>query len=365
MKIGILTFHRAINFGAVLQCYALYRTLTDMGHDVEVIDYRPVYVEKYRQLLYWNDFKKQKLLSKIKTLLLLPFKYKNKRRSTSVFDVFINQHIKTTNVVKNVNDVPSFDVVFFGSDQIWNPLICKGLDPLFYGQFPKGKTKLVSYAASLGTPQVLTQEQWDKIFPLLRSFDNVSVRESKLAEYLQGGGIKAQTVLDPTLLASKEIFEKVVEKPREKGYVLLYMLEQDYNAIKFANNIAKQKNLKLIRIRAYSSVSIKKTNYDEVIPKSVGEFLGYFKYADYVVNVSFHGTAFSVIFNKDFYTLKSRNFERAYGLLDSLNLLSRFVSSNETVSPTQVNYSDANEKIIIMRELSIAFINNSLETLRR
>lgn len=359
MKIGILTFHRAINFGAVLQCYALYHTLSDMGHDVEVIDYRPAYIEKYRKPLYWNDFKKQRLLSKIKTLLFLPWTFRNKRKSAKIFDAFLNKHIKTSSIVKDVNDISSYDVIFFGSDQIWNPRICEGFDPLYYGHFPKGKTKFVSYAASLGTPQNLNKEQWDKIFLLLKSFDAISVRETKLTEYLQSGGIEAQSVLDPTLLASKDIFERIVEKPRETGYVLLYMLEEDSNAIEFAKNIAKQKNLKLIRVRAQASQSIRKRNSNEVIPNSVGEFLGYFKYADYVVNISFHGTAFSVIFNKDFYTLKSRNFERAYGLLDSIGLLPRFVSSEEKVSTTKVDYSDADNKLIKMRESSINFIKNS------
>lgn len=362
MKIGILTFHRAINFGAVLQCYALYRTLSDMGHDVEVIDYRPAYIEKYRKPLYWNDFKKQGFLSKIKALLMLPITYKNKKKSASVFDSFLNQHIKTTQVVKNVLDLPSFDVIFFGSDQIWNPRICEGFDPLYYGQFPKGKTKLVSYAASLGTPQVLTKEQWDKIFPLMKSFDAISVRESKLAEYLQNGGIKAKTVLDPTLLASKEIFERIVEKPQITGYVLLYMLEPDGNAITFANRIAKHRNLKLMRIRARRSPKMKKSNYDDVVPNSVGEFLGYFKYADYVVNVSFHGTAFSVIFNKNFYTLKSRNYERAYGLLKSLGLLDRFVSPNDDVGGgNDIDYLNAIECLEKMRKASQEFLYSSLK----
>lgn len=361
MKIGILTFHRAINFGAVLQCYALYRTLSDMGHDVEVIDYRPAYIEKYRKPLYWNDFKKQRLLSKIKTLLLLPWTFRNKRKSAKIFDAFLNKHIKTSSIVKDVNDISSYDVIFFGSDQIWSPSICKGFDPIYYGQLPKGKTKFVSYAASLGTPQNLTKEQWGKIFPLLRSFDSISVRESKLAEYLQNGGNYAQTVLDPTLLASKDIFEEIIEKPKETRYVLLYMLDHDNNAIKFANNIAKQKNLKLIRIRAQSSPSMKKYNYNEIIPSSVGEFLGYFKYADYIVNISFHGTAFSVIFNKDFYTLKSRNFERAYGLLDSLDILPRFLSSDEKAFSSHISYSEVNNKLAMMRESSINFINNSLK----
>ena len=105
---------------------------------------------------------------------------------------------------------------------------------------------------------------------------------------------------------------------------------------------------------------MKRYNYDEIIPNSVGGFLGYFKYANYVVNVSFHGTVFSVIFKKDFYTLKSKNYERAYGLLNSLNLLSRFVSPDEKVQLTHVNYLDINDKLKKMRLSSIDFINSSL-----
>lgn len=361
MKIGILTFHRAINFGAVLQCYALYRTLSDMGHEVEVIDYRPAYIEKYRKPLYWNDFKKQALLSKIKTLLLLPLTYINKRKAARVFDSFVNHYISTTTLVKNISEIPHFEVVFFGSDQIWNPRICEGFDPFYWGQFNKKNTKFISYAASLGTPQVLTNKQWNQICPLAKSFDLISVRESKSAEYLHAIGINAKTVLDPTLIVSKDIFESIVERPRESNYVLLYMLESDSHAVEFASNLAKQHNLKLIRVRALSSPDIRKKTYKEVIPNSVGEFLGYFKYADYVVNVSFHGTVFSLIFNKNFYTIKSKNFERAYGLLESLNLLSLLISSDKDIMPTQIDYTNVLDKLSILKNYSLSYIRNSLK----
>ncbi len=361
MKIGILTFHRAINFGAILQCYALYRTLNDMGHDVEVVDYRPAYIEKFRKPLYWRSFKKQGGADKLKILLLLPVTYWNKRKSARFFDSFIHKNIKCTSLVKKISDIPLFDVVFFGSDQIWNPRICEGFDPLFWGQFPKGEMRFISYAASLGTPQLLTNEQWAKIFPLVRSFDSISVREPKLEEYLQNAGFKVQTVLDPTLMASKNIFEKIVEKPKDTGYVLLYMLENDNNAVAFANRLAKQRGKQLICVTALSYPSVRACNYKEVVPRSVGEFLGYFKYADYVVNISFHGTAFSIIFNKDFYTLKSKNFERAYGLLNSLDLLSRFVSSDEIIHPVSIHYSEVNDKLAMMKKISVDFINNVLK----
>jgi hypothetical protein len=99
-----------------------------------------------------------------------------------------------------------YDYIFFGSDQIWNPRICEGFDPLFWGQFPKGKSKFVSYAASLGTPQNIAIDKWDTINENIKNFDNVSVREGKLLEYLKCN-TEGKVVLDPTLLASRRLQE--------------------------------------------------------------------------------------------------------------------------------------------------------------
>lgn len=361
MKVGILTFHRTLNYGAILQCYALFQTLCNMGYDVEVIDYRPAYLEKYRIFFYWRDFRKMRFPQKLKMLIFLPLSYLNKKKTTAVFDSFIGNNIKLSAYVKGTDDIPKYDAIIFGSDQIWNPRICEGFDPLFWGQFPKGKTKFISYAASLGTPQVITKHQWEIINEYIKSFDSISVRESKSKEYLMVKGMSINTVLDPTLLANEDIFERISAKPNETKYILLYMLEYDRKAISFANRIAKEKGLKLIRLQAISSPSLTRREYTEVVPKSVGEFVGYFKHADYIVNVSFHGTAFSIIYRKDFYTMRSKNFERAYGLLNSLGLLSRFVSSEENVQISDIDYSHINILLERMRDNSKCFITESLK----
>lgn len=357
MKIGILTFHRAINYGAVLQCYALYRTLCDMGHDVEVIDYRPSYIENDRRFLF---VKRTNFISKIKILIYHLLDYTYRRKSSRVFDIFVNNYLTFSPKVHSANNIPDYyDCIFFGSDQIWNPTISGGFDKVFWGQFPKGKTKFVSYAASLGTPQNIAIDKWDAINEYIKNFDSVSVREGKLLEYLNCNP-KGKVVLDPTLLASREIFESIAVKPKETKYVLLYMLEPDRQAISFAKNIAKKRGCKLIRIRAVNNRFDTHNEYVTLSAIKPEEFLGYFKYADYIVNVSFHGTAFSVIFNKNFYTLKSKNFERAYGLLSSIGLNDRFVSPEKDVELQDMSYEYANKRLEEMRRESMHFIEASI-----
>lgn len=357
MKIGILTFHRAINYGAVLQCYALYRTLCDMGHDVEVIDYRPRYIENDRRLFF---VKRTNLIARIKILFAHLLDYRYRRHASKVFDKFLNNYLKFSLKVNNPNNIPDYyDYIFFGSDQIWNPTISGGFDKVFWGQFPKGKTKFVSYAASLGTPQNIAIDKWDAINEYIKNFDNVSVREGKLLEYLKCN-TEGKVVLDPTLLASRKIFESIVVKPKETKYVLLYMLEPDRQAISFAKKLAQQRGCKLIRIRAVDNKYDKHNEYSTLSSIRPEEFLGYFKYADYIVNVSFHGTAFSVIFNKNFYTLKSKNFERAYGLLKSLGLEGRFVLPTDKVDMQDIRYDEVNKRLGELKRDSIAYIQKAI-----
>lgn len=363
MKIGILTFHRAINYGAVLQCFALYETLSRMGHQVEVIDYRPKYIEKYRHLYYWNEFIRERGVAKKVKYLLSQLRYfSRKRKSIQNFDKFLENQLTFSHIVKSAKEIPAdYDYIFFGSDQIWNPRICEGFDPIFYGDFPKIHTKFVSYAASLGTPQNIKPDDWKKINSYLTSFDYLSVRENKLADYINAD-IDVETVLDPTLLAVKGTFDEIAKKPVEEKYVLLYMLEHNASAHKFAKRIADEKNCKLIVISALPKRKKKTDCYQIAEGISVQEFLGYYKYADVTVNISFHGTAFSIIFHKNFYTLKSNNFERALGLLDALDLKSRFVDSEELVSCEPIDYRGVDEKLEMLRKKSNAFILNAIES---
>lgn len=361
MKIGILTFHRALNYGAVLQCYALYETIRSMGHDVEVIDYRPPYLEKYRKFIYSKTFRRHGLIGKLKYILICILSFLKKKKSSKKFDVFFSKNIKLSTKVLSAEEIPSkYDAILFGSDQIWNPIISEGFDPLFCGQFKKCSARFISYAASLGNPQNITTSQWSEINNYLKDFDFLSVREEKLAAYLSDTGKEIRTVLDPTLLAPRDIFDRIAIKPKEERYVLLYMLEADENAIVFAKRIAEDRGCPLIRITAGYSYEKKVSGYEIKSGVDIGEFIGYFKYADYIINISFHGTAFSVIFNKDFYTLKSRNYERAYGLLKNLGLQDRFVCHENKIELKSIDYDGVNHMVIKKRSYSLDYLNNAI-----
>ena len=281
MKVGILTFHRALNYGAVLQCYSLKAVLENLGHLVEIIDYRPHYVEKYRKLFYWNDFKKKSLVEKILYIIRLPFIYHNKRRASLAFDTFLNSSFRFSGIVTGINDIPSnYDIIIFGSDQIWSPKICKGFDPVFFGQFEKKNCRFISYAASLEEFPSFTMSQWKEITELLSHFDAVSVREKEFKKELS---IRTQQniewVVDPTLLISSNILEKVAIKPHFDKYVLLFTVQEGNLPYKLATQIAKDRGCQIVRVRAIPLMNIK-TKEKGVINVgacSPAEFVGYIK----------------------------------------------------------------------------------------
>lgn len=362
MKIGILTFHRALNYGAVLQCYALKEMLSGMGHDVEVIDYRPPYIEKYRKLFYWKDFRKQHLSTIISSICFSPIMYRRKKRCAAFFDEFVNNHFCLSPIVRTKEDVPSgYDAIVFGSDQIWSSQLCEGLDAIFWGQFPKGKTKFISYATSSGGHRTLTDSEKSLAIEYLKAFDSISVREEKLKKELSLLSSKPiQVVLDPTLLVAREVFEKIAIKPKEENYVLLFTVEKNAKASIFAERIAYEKGCKVVRIDALPPVYRRGERHVSSKAVTPAEFCGYFKFAKFIVTVSFHGTAFSIIFNKDFYTLHSEKEERAYNLLKYVGLENRLVDSKDVANIEGIDHSNTDRLLKEKRVESIAFLKKSI-----
>ena len=363
MRIGILTFHRAINYGAVLQCYALQDFLRGRGHEVEVIDYRLPSIENQKKLLSLPEFISRKgHVGKLKYLIKSILLSKRMRKSVIVFDTFLKKNISLSPVVKNVKDFSSeYDLIVFGSDQIWNPRLCKGFDPMFWGQFPKNTTKFVTYAVSLGEPEELDEKQWLKIEEYIRVFDKVSVREESLKIALESKlSIPVSLCLDPTLLADQNCFEKIVRCPKESNYVFLYNVQNDPNAYKFAKQLADQLNCKLIRGQAKPQLEYKKeSDYSLVEGISPEEFLGYIKCARLVIGNSFHAIALSLVFRKNFYSLDCARPGRVKNILGKTGLLDRHVSSTQrTIKYCDVDYSDFELRMAELKTESIQFVSS-------
>lgn len=366
MRIGILTFHRALNYGAILQCYALQKIIKELGHEVEVIDYRPDYIEKDRDIIGRYSLRHAKGgVAKIKVMVTLFLSYIYRRRAKRVFDHFISKHyVLSSKSFTGVSDIPQdYDVYLLGSDQIWNPIICNGYSPVFWGQFKrKSISVLATYAASLGLATVSTKEK-ELLSTNLKSFDFISVREDSLKIVLKNLTTHVlYSVLDPTLLAPIDVFEKVAIRPDIDKYVLLITLEKDSYAFSFASRIAGQLGCKVVRLSAVSNFvayvwedSIKK------IAVSPEEYCGLFKCATCTVCISFHAIAFSLIFKKDFYALESIKRDRVYNLLSYLGMENRMVVSRSDVQFAPVDYSNYDELMEKKRQISMSYLRKVIQ----
>lgn len=359
MEIGILTFHSAHNYGAVLQCYALQEVLKEMGFVVTVIDYRPYYITRA-----YNIINIYRILSRnpleIFRKIILEFLCLIKRiRRYNKFDNFINKYYNLS-IIRDIS--PDYEVYVIGSDQIWNPKITRGFDGYYFGcfPFPKGKRKYIAYAASMET-ESLSDSMKDYLRTYLCNFDAISVRESQLAKLLRSLTDKdIHVVLDPTLLADISIWNKFISKPplKEK-YVLIYQVRGDRKITKkIANHIAKQLGALVVTITVLPTWRRGKWLLQTESPQ---DFVNWFRYATCVVSASFHGTAFSIIFNKPFYCIKMGFRDtREISLLSSLGLENRIVEKNSLPVFNEIDYKDINCKLRKYRNESMCFLKSSL-----
>jgi hypothetical protein len=362
MKIGILTFHCAHNYGAVLQCYALQETLRNMGHEVEVINYTPPYLVNLYKYFFWRRFisKNPSLFIK-KTLSEIKI-FKKRYLRYQAFNQFICKYIDISpQYKKNIQTPSNYDIYIMGSDQIWNPNITNGFDSTFFGFFPfEKKDKIyISYAASMGKTN-LSLEKTEYIKHALKNFDGISVREEELKQYLQQlTKQEIQTVLDPTLLLPLNAWDKIILKPKIfERYILVYQVRQDSNTTRIANSIAKQLNCKVIEISA--NIRLENRNNLNILETCTPEeFLSLIKYSTCVITTSFHGTVFSILFKKDFFCIKLNDGSdgRACNLLDIFNLSSRMISKESSPQMSKVNYNNIDySKFESLRQNSYNFL---------
>lgn len=336
MKIGILTFHNANNYGAVLQTYALYTRLCDYygKGNVFVIDYDcKTITDAYRLFRYENKkrFILHELLYFFASVLYIPQNLKCKIN----FDKF------RKNFKLSKDSLDSFDVIFYGSDQIWRPDLT-GNDLVYFGKNYSGKK--IAYGASDGGKLDFKNNNCKNILSLINQFSAISCREKSLVERLKifvSKDILIENVCDPVFLLDSKNWKSVSRSPKEKSYVLIYKVAFNESIDKDALHFAKDKGKELIEIIPLKGIRkflIKTPKYKTAI--DVPKFLGYFANADYIFTTSFHGTAFSIIFRKNFYTFKFKSAsERITDLFDNLNLQSRFVNQLPK-NIENVNYSN-------------------------
>ena len=308
MKIKTITCHDVYNVGASLQAYALVTYLRSLGHEAEIIDYKPDYLSNHYPLWGLNNFAYDKpVLRELYNLAKLPGRIKarcSKRKKS--FDAFTRDYLPKTEQRYTSNDdlkqnPPEADVYFAGSDQIWNCFFKNGRDPAFYLDFaPAGSVK-ASYAASFATEDVA--EEWKpQVRQWLSGLDYISVRESSGVEIVNRLGIPgAVQVLDPVFLLNREAWSAIEQKPEYmEPYVLLYDFDRNPEMVRFAQKLAAEHGWKL-----YSILPCEKCDrcFSQEGPLV---FLALVHHAEFVVSNSFHATAFSIIFQKQFVVFDRR-----------------------------------------------------------
>lgn len=349
MKIGIFTFHCAANYGAVLQTYCLQEVLKDMGHEVYVIDYRPIYLtEPYKTFnydsTYWGS-NLAKCKGFLRACLVTPICWKRNQ----TFSKFIHHRLNLYQLDLN-DESNDFDSFVFGSDQIWNPNITNGFDKIYLGDFPatKGK-KLIVYAASAGSTSYFSNADINYFLSRLPNFNKVTVREKSLADYInQKSTITSEVVFDPVLLAGPTVLYKLLnnkikkERSQKQPYLFLFQLVRNDGIASYAASLAKSKGLKLIEV-ATMCESLFNNNMKQTL--SVEQLLFYFINAAYIITSSFHGTVLSILFKKQFNAISvdDRVDERVMSLLQELHLSDRMLHlKNKILSSVQIDYTMVN-----------------------
>ncbi len=334
MKVSIITFHNTSNFGATLQCLALFNYLTNLNQDVEVINYLPSYVKNKKGVkkeLKKIGKAKNKIKALLKGLAYLAHAKQIKNRD-SRFEQFINQNLKLSRVYHESfslkEDPPCADLYICGSDQIWNPVLTGGVfDEAFFLRFTDGVK--VSYGTSMG--ELAVENYAEELKELTGDFSMLSTREHSTAERLSRIIEQpVKTVLDCTLLLNMEDYSRYEEpvNATDKPYLLYYSMQRSAIAETVARRIAELHGLDIIDISPNPMRSLKGSK--KMFEIGPGEFLTLFKNAHYVVTNSFHGTVFSILYKKQFMcTLHSTRGGRVQELLASLGLTDRIAKDKE------------------------------------
>lgn len=356
--IGIITYHRAINYGAILQLYALQKKIKDLGAKSVVIDYRNKKLE--------NNHKKMKLseCKKVKDFARYLFLSKHYNNKYDKFRNFSSRYFSLSEPFYNALEIKEKEKKYYrfitGSDQVWNYKI-NGMDTTYLLDFVRDKNKKASYAASFGVKKI-PEEYRQKYKDLLKDFSFLSVREKQGAQLLKDLiSREAEVVLDPTLLLSKEEWYNLAKKsfkPHLK-YILVYAFGRSSNIFNLANHISKKTGYKIVYISNTYNKNLKIYYVKSAGPE---EFLDLFKNAEYIITNSFHGTAFSINFNKQFFIEMLPESlgvnSRLEDLLKLFGLQNRIITSSDADIINEINYEKVNTILEIEREKSINFLKN-------
>ena len=365
-RVGIITIQKCNNYGADLQAYALGAKLSSLGYDAENIDYLFYKHPRHQGGKLEKPVLPISMKNRIKEFLfpiIASFKgLRNKcvtMERNKRFDEWFSRNVKVGREYRSVkslyDDPPKYDVYMVGSDQVWNPRLYSNIKPYFL-DFVPGGTKCVSYASSFGVselsgPVFYKYKQW------LKKFSHIGLREKSGKRIVKAMSLGAEVanVLDPTLLLDSKEWATVAVEPEEKPvrkYLLLYDLIASEETVAFARRWARRNEWAIVRVGdgGYGP----------------GEFIWLFAHAEAVVTNSFHGTVFSILHHKPFYSVIPNgmcNAGRIESLLVKLGLVDRIIyasGSADLVQKGMEDWSRIDSKLLEMRSASIEFLERAM-----
>lgn len=351
-KIGIITIHSDLNYGAFLQAFALTTFLNNNSYYTRIIDYRKIpnspRIYKFPKNIIYKIYNLPRL-----------FRYRR-----FIAPLLSNKRYDSLEELQSFNE--EFDILISGSDQIWNP-VCGGLNRINSAYFltfaSKDRYKKISYGSSIGS-YVYDENEKKQVRKWLNEYSHISTRELSGAIQLESIINKpVKVVLDPTLLLNKDIWLQYASSVKIKSkYVLVYYIDELDEVVSYARIIADKLGLKVALI---TNMAKRHPKVDINIPHcGPAQFLWLFANATYIVTNSFHGTAFAVNFNKDFVSVIKRNSpQRAQTLLKNVGLYERLLTNIDELDkiPLNVDFKEANIKLDMLRDDSISYLLNSIE----
>lgn len=357
--------HRVYNYGSVLQAWATQSVLENAGHEVLLIDYitpqrtkKSIFFGKSGEWRSWGAKEYVYHFFMIFSIIL----------KEMTFGRFIHNMLNLSKKYITVDDlerdIPSADLYITGSDQVWNSDYNEGVDRGYYLDFLPENAKRVAFVSSFGQTDIPITEA-EEVKKYLNRYQAVSVREKSAIKMIEGLGIdKVEWLIDPTLQISKEKWVELASRRliKEKYVILMLLYNEDNHATEFARKIANEKGLQLVKI----SWEMKKPALiDKLMThRSPEDFLSLFYYSDFIVTNSFHGTAFSINFEKDFVVVPRKEYNsRIESLLSLVNLEDRLVSDEVNlmnILNKKIDYHYVRKVLKQERKKAAEFIENSI-----
>ena len=351
MKISFITRHAVANYGSILQSYALQETIKNMKHQPQIINYiredengNNIGKTMLKRSKFWN---KNFITRMIYNVLQTP----NYTNSFNKFSMYRKELLDETEEYSSLEELkkkcPEADIYCTGSDQVWGKIGDDEYDKAYFLEFVDKQKKCISYASSFGKEKI--SENLRKELPkLLKKYSHVLVREKSAVDILKDKGIDSKLTIDPVFLLNANEWNKMIGDVKfNKKYILVYQLHNNKKFEKYCKQISKKMKLPLIRI-SISWLYMFRPGKLALLP-TPQEFMAYFRDAEYIITDSFHGTSFSLIFNKKFIDiLPGDTSTRITNILKITNTEDRILK-------------DYNDFVTIKKEIDYKKINSTLE----